>query len=423
MTTRSTSRRKFLSAALRAAGLGLAAPAVVRSGALAAAEGASANDRVGVGFIGVGGMGSGHLGGYARDGRFPAVAVCDVDASKREAASRSVGAHCGAHNDYRELLDRKDVDAVVISVPDHWHALAAVHACEAGKDVYCEKPLSLTVRQARAMADAARRYGRIFQTGSQQRSSGEFLKACELVRSGRIGRVHTVHVGVWGTSRPCNLPAEETPPGLDWDRWIGPAPWRPFNRALHPFNWRAFREYSGGMMTDWGAHHLDIAQWGLGRDATGPVEVFPPGETVPSPVDPPQGQHVTYRYADGVIVRCGETGANGVQFIGEGGRITVNRGYFHADPEEAAAEPLGPGDLRLYQSPGHHEDWRRCIATRARPVADVEIGARSVTVCHLGNMAIWLGRKLQWDPSKEEIVGDPEASRWLDRPMRAPYHL
>jgi predicted dehydrogenase len=273
------------------------------------------------------------------------------------------------------------------------------------------------------MANAARRYGRVFQTGSQQRSSGEFLKACELVRNGRLGKVHTVHVAVWGTSTPCNLPAGETPAGMDWERWIGPAPWRPFNKALHPFNWRSFREYSGGMMTDWGAHHLDIAQWGLGMDGSGPVEILPPGQTLESPAPAPAGEHVTYRYSSGAIVRCGNVGVNGVQFIGERGRITVNRGYFHADPEELGEQPLGPGDLRLYHSPGHHEDWRQCLWTRQRPITDVEIGARSVTVCHLGNIAIWLGRRIQWDPVKEEIPGDAEASRWLDRPMRAPYHL
>jgi len=312
----------------------MALPAVARTGALAAEGSPSANDRVGVGFIGVGGMGSGHLGGYARDRKYPALAVCDVDATHRERAAQSVGPECGKHNDYRELLDRKDIDAVVIAVPDHWHALTAIHACEAGKDVYCEKPLSLTIAQARAMANAARRYERVFQTGSQQRSSDEFRRACELVRSGRIGKIKEVLVSVWGTSKPCALPAEETPAGMDWDRWIGPAPWRPFNKGLHPFNWRNYREYSGGMMTDWGAHHLDIAQWGLGMDHSGPVEVLPPGG---------QGQEfVTYRYESGVTVKCGQVNVNGVQFVGESGKITVNRGYFHSTrrrPQRSLSAP------------------------------------------------------------------------------------
>ena len=409
---RRISRRKFLGAL----GAGLAAPAIVRSGAIGTAARPSASDRVGIGFIGVGGMGSGHVGRYAKSKSHPAVAICDVDTAKREAAAARVGPECGKHNDYRELLDRKDVDAVVIATPDHWHALPAVHACEAGKDVYCEKPLSLTVVQARRMADAARRYARVFQTGSQQRSGSEFLKACELVRNGRIGKVHTVYVNVWGTSIPCHLPAEKVPAGLDWDRWVGPAPWKPYNKKLHPGSWRAYREFSGGTMTDWGAHHLDIAQWGLGRERWGPVEVLPPEPGAAKPF-------VTYVYEDGVRVHCGQVDVNGIQFVGAKGKITVNRGHFHADPEEIGTESLGSDALRLYRSPGHHRDWWNCMETRRRPVADVEIGARSVTVCHLGNIAIWLGRKLKWDPAKEAIIGDEYAARWLDRPMRAPYLL
>jgi predicted dehydrogenase len=407
------SRRRFLARGLGAGAL-LLAPAIARSGSLAAQGSVAANDRIGIGFVGVGGMGNGHLGAYARSRAFPAVAVCDVDARHREAAAARVGPECGKHDDYRELLDRKDVDAVVISVPDHWHALIAVHACEAGKDVYCEKPLSLTVAQGRAMVDAARRYGRVFQTGSQQRSDGEFLRACELVRNGRIGRIETVWVSVWGTSRPCHLPAEEPPAGLDWNQWIGPAPWRPYNKALHPANWRAYREFSGGMMTDWGAHHLDIAQWGLGMDESGPIAVEPPGLGK---------SYVTYRYASGVTVHCGAVGVNGVQFRGSEGTITVNRGFFQSEPEELAREPLGTGAVKLYRSPGHHADWQQCLRSRRRPICDVEIGHRSVTVCHLGNIAIWSGRALRWDPAQEKIEGDDDLSRWLDRPMRAPYHL
>jgi predicted dehydrogenase len=404
------SRRRFLAGAAA----GIALPAIAREGALGTQDSPSASDRIQVGFIGVGGMGSGHLGRYAQSREHPTVAVCDVDESKRAQAAKRVGAQCGQHRDYRELLDRKDVDAVVIAVPDHWHARIAIHACEAGKDVYCEKPLSLTVEQGKKMVSAARRHGRVFQTGSQQRSSEEFRRACELVQSGRIGKVERVLVNVWGTSVPCHLPAEPTPPGMDWELWIGPAPYRPFNSNLHPFNWRTYRDYSGGMMTDWGAHHLDIAQWGLAMDGSGPIEVLPPE---------PGKEYVTLKYASGIPVLCGQTGVNGVRFEGSAGRITVNRGYFLAEPEDLAREPLGPGDVQLYRSPGHHEDWERAMRTRARPICDVEIGHRSVSVCHLSNIAIWLGRPLRWDPAKQEILDDPEASRWMDRPMRAPYSI
>ncbi|MBI4586463.1 MAG: Gfo/Idh/MocA family oxidoreductase [Planctomycetes bacterium] len=408
------SRRRFLSQTAKSVGAALAVPAIARAGSLGAGDNPSASDRIRIGFIGVGGMGSGHLGGYLGNKRCPIVAIADVDEAHRQAAGKRAGPHCGLYNDYRELLDRKDVDAVVIAVPDHWHAPVAIHACEAGKDVYCEKPLSLTIRQGRKMVEAARRYARVFQTGSQQRSSGEFRQACELVRSGRIGKVERVLVGVWGTSSPCHLPAEDPPTGLDWNRWIGPAPWRPYHHEIHPFRWRAFRDYSGGMMTDWGAHHLDIAQWGLGMDGGGPIEVLPPeGDR----------QYVTIKYASGVPVRCGQLDANGVRFEGAEGKITVNRGYFKAEPEEIAREPLGPGDALLYRSPGHHEDWQQAMVTRHRPICDVEIGHRSVTVCHLSNLAIWLNRPIRWSPEKEEIINDEEASRWLDRPMRAPFQI
>ena len=354
------------------------------------------------------------MGRYAENKACPAVAVCDVDTAKREKAAARVGAHCGQHVDYRELLDRKDIDAVVICVPDHWHALMAIHACEAGKDVYCEKPLSLTIRQARYMVTAARRYARVFQTGSQQRSGGEFRKACELVRNGRIGKVESVLVNVRGSAAPCRLPAQDVPAGLDWEKWIGPAPWRPYNAKLHPRNWRDYREFSGGMLTDWGAHHLDIAQWGLGMAHSGPLAVAPPASGA---------RHVTLRYENGVTVRCGELGVNGVQFVGSKGKITVNRGHFAADPKELGETELGSEALRLYKSPGHSEDWQACMRSRQRPIADVEIGARSATVCHLANLALWLNRELKWDPQKEVIVGDEQANRWLDRPMRAPYHI
>jgi predicted dehydrogenase len=410
MMRRGRTRRAFLKRA--AAGIG-GAFAMGGTG-LGGPGPLGANERIGVGHVGINWMGGAHLGHFAHHERFPTLAVCDVDERHLERAAARVGAWCGKHRDYRELLDRPEIEAVVIAVPDHWHGLTSIHACEAGKDVYCEKPLSLTIREGRAMVDAARRYGRVFQTGSQQRSSPEFLKACELVRNGRIGRIKQVRVGVWGSSRECDLPPEPTPEWMDWDMWIGPAPWRPYNKGIHPVNWRAYRDYSGGTMTDWGAHHLDIAQWGLGMDHTGPIEIQPPAEGK---------EHVTLKYANGIPVLCGNVGANGILFEGTEGTIEVNRGHFRADPAEIGREPLGPGDTRLYHSPGHQADWENCVLSRKRPICDVEIGHRSVTVCHLSNIAIWTGRGFRWDPEKEVITGDEELNRWLHRPMRAPWHL
>src|SRR5262249_29932067 len=287
--------------------------------------------------------------------------------------------------------------------------------------VYCEKPLSLTIREAKLMMDAARKYDRVFQTGSQQRSDREFLQACEYVRNGRIGKVKTVNVNVGGPSKPCDLKEEELEKGLDWDLWLGPAPLRGYSSVLSPRgvhknfpNWRLYREYSGGMMTDWGAHHFDIAQWGLGMDESGPVEIIPPD-------DPKAQKGVRYLYANGALVVHGRGG--GVQFIGTDGEITVNRGKITSNPEKILKEPLDDKAVRLYKSPGHQRDWLNCVRSRKRPIADVEIGARSVTVCHLGNLAYWNHRKLRWDPAKWQFVDDADADKWLDRERRDPWQL
>ncbi len=418
-------RRGFLKGAAAA----VAAPYIVPASALGRMGWKPAGERITVGFIGIGNMGGGHLEGFLGDSDLQVVAVCDVDAVKRAHARERVEKHyaaereagtfkgCTEYHCFEDLLAREDIDAVLIAVPDHWHALVAVAACRAGKDVYCEKPLSLTVRDADAMVAAARRYDRVFQTGSQQRSSSEFRKACELVRSGRIGKLLTIHVGIGGPSQEKYLPEEPVREGLDWDRWLGPAPWQPYNAERCSGNyssgWRLIRDYSGGMMTDWGAHHFDIAQWGMGMDGHGPVEIIPPdGKDYPT---------LTYKYESGVIMYHG--GANGILFTGTDGKIEVNRGYFKSWPDAIGEEPLGPNDVHLYESPGHRTDWVNCIRSRRRPICDVAIGASSVTVCHLGNIAQWVGRPLRWDPVKREIIGDVEASRWLDRPKRAPWRL
>jgi predicted dehydrogenase len=421
-------RRRFLK---RAAGVSaaLAAPYFIPASAFGRSGWAAPSERITMGFIGIGNMGGGHLDNFLGMKDVQIVAVCDVDAVKRAdarrrveeqyAAEREAGTFtgCDEYSKFEKLLARDDIDAVLIAVPDHWHAIIAIAACKAGKDVYCEKPLSLTIREADEMVAAARRYGTVFQTGSQQRSESNFRYACELVRNGRIGKLLRVNVGIGPPSTERYLPREPVRAGLDWERWLGPAPWQPYNpercSGSYSGGWRLIRDYSGGMSTDWGAHHYDIAQWGMGMDGSGPVEIIPPKERL--------AEGIKFVYANGVVMERG--GANGILFTGTDGRVEVNRGHLKTWPERIGKEPIGPNEIHLYESPGHQVDWLNCIRTRRRPICDVAIGASSVTVCHLSNIAYWLERPIEWDPEKREIIGDEAAARWLDRPKRAPWRL
>ncbi len=411
----------------------MSAPFILPSSAWAAKDKLGPNDKISLGFIGVGKQGGGLLNGFLHKDNVQVVAVCDVDGKRRAHAKKQVDDFyaaqkekaeykgCAAYNDFRDLLERADIDAVVIATPDHWHAINVIQAADAGKDIYCEKPLSLTIYEGRAMVNAVRRNARICQTGSQQRSSSNFRRACELVRSGYIGKIQTVEVAVGGPSKWCDLEERTAPPELDWDMWLGPAPLRGWNKILSPEGvhdhfpkWRRYREYSGGGMTDWGAHHFDIAQWGLGMDHTGPIEVIPPGGK--------DREHLTYRYANGIEMH--HIDGNGVTFKGEDGEIFVNRGKFRAKPSAITKDSLGPHDVRLYESNDHRGNWLDCIRSREKPICDVEIGARSATVCHLGNLAYWYNRRLRWDPDRERFIDDAEANlRWLDVCRRPPWHV
>lgn len=438
MSTRTPriTRRQFVQGAAAAVAL----PTIITSSALGDDKKDAASERLNLGFIGMGTMNRGHLGNFLGQKDCQVVAVCDVDTTRREDAKKTVETRygeqiksgvykgCTAYKDFRELVARKDIDAVVIATPDHWHTIPCLEALKAKKDIYCEKPLTLTILEAKTLIDAVRKTERVFQTGSQQRSSNEFRLACELVRSGRIGKLKAVYVNVGAPSKPCDLPEEPMEAGLDWDLWLGAAPKRPYNSVLSPRgvhkhfpNWRNYREYSGGMMTDWGAHHFDIAQWGLGMDESGPVEIIPPD-------DPKAQKGVQYLYANGVPVIHADQyepgkNVNGVAFIGTEGKVFVNRGYLASDPEGIIKQPIGEKDVHLYKSPGHQRDWLNCIRSRKRPICDVEVGARSVTVCHLGNLAYWNHRKLKWDPTKWQFVNDEEANKWLDRERRDPWQL
>ncbi|MBN1420829.1 MAG: Gfo/Idh/MocA family oxidoreductase [Planctomycetes bacterium] len=431
------SRRQFLcrTAVTTAA---IAFPRVMPTGVLAAEGRPGPNDRIGIAGIGVGRQGGSDFLSAVTSAMGRAVAVADVNINQARKIAAKSGGDISVYQDYRELLQRKDVDAIVTATPDHWRALVSIHACQAGKDIYAEKPMTLTIREGRLMVQAVRKYERVFQTGSQQRSMAANRLGCELIRNGRIGKVHTVIGHNYPSPWHCALPAQPGPAGLDWDMWCGPTPLVPYHIDLasprtQP-GWISFRPYSGGEMTGWGAHGLDQIQWGLGMDESGPVELWTEGpEFDPPTYTEPEGRGrgekacrvpmVFFRYADGVTVKLDDGDPGGAKFIGDKGRIEISRGRVVSDPPELVKQPIGDGELRLYKSDNHMLNWLECIKSRERPVADVEIGHRSATLCHLGNIAREAGRKLRWDPVKEVFIGDEKANAFLDRPRRKPYEL
>ncbi len=421
------SRRSFLGSGL-AGGALLSLPAAVYHSALLAADPPS--ERVRIGCIGVGGQGTANLRKFLKS----VTAVCDVDSTHLTAAAGEVekgGKKPATFADYRKLLESKEVDAVCITTPDHWHALMTVHACQAGKDVYVEKPLSLTVAEGRTMVAAARQHKRMVQTGSQQRSDGRFRQACELVRNGFLGKIKTVLVGLpkpnWTAKAMMPAPDAAPPAELDFDLWLGPAPDRKYNVHRVHYLFRFFWDYSGGQQTNFGAHHLDIAQWALGTDDTGPTAVEGTAKFHPKGwYETPDTTDITYTYAGGAVVKCGQGHRGGCTFEGEKGTLFVDRGKIEVTVggEKLDAAKLGSGgDIKLTASGNHHQNWLDSVKSRQLPIADVEIGHRSATVCHLGNIAVRTGRKLTWNPVKETFVGDAEATKLLTKEYRQPWSL
>ena len=395
-------RREFL----KAAAVATAAPYMITSAALGAEGRPPANDRIVMGAVGIGGRGNGDMRGFMNSAQVQMVAACDVVLRKREGAKAAIdqkngNTDCIAYNDFREMMIRPDIDAVSVTTPDHWHGLITIDACRHGKDVFCEKPLSLTIREGRAMVEAARRYGRVFSSGSQ-RVLGDYGGLAKYIRSGAIGEIKEAYVNVWGPSKPCNLPEQPVPPGLDWDMWLGPAPWAPFNGAR--LNFRPWRDYSGGGMTDWGGHKFGAVIFAMDLQETGPVEVYPP--------DGKDHKYLTFVYANGFKLH--HMGAPDITYVGTLG--------------EASRRQMGkpPRDVPLmgYKgSGGLQGDFLHCVRTREKPFRDVEFAHRAATVCHLGNIAYWMNRPLKYDPTKEQFVDDPEADRWLDRAKREPWRL
>ena len=426
------SRRRFLKNAV----LGAAAVPFFVPRSVMAAEGApGANDRVGIGYIGVGRR-AGQLFGVPKDAEIRATCDLYFDRATQVAAKLKVS---HAFADYRKMLELKEIDAVVIATPDHWHALPFVHACQAGKDVYCEKPMSLTIAEGRAMVDAARKHKRVCQIGTQQRSFAKNDVACRFLREGRFGKVKEVIGNNYPSPWNCALPEVEAPKSLDWDAWCGQTEPRGFHPDLYPCRanpgWLSFTPYSGGEMTGWGAHGLDQIQCALGMDETGPVEIWAEGGKIDPPTyDKPQsraagdkatsvGHRVFYKYAGGVLVTLDDgTGAGGT-FVTDKGKIVVGRDRVDADPKGLLEESGFNEAVAQARLPEHMADWVNCIKSRKTPIADVAISHRSVSVCHLANIARWTGRKLQWDPEGEQFKNDAEANGYLQREQRKGYRL
>ncbi len=432
-------RRRFVQGTI-AASTAIALPTFIPASALGLQDDKPApSNRLNIGFIGIGKQSAGHLNHYTSRPDTVVVAVCDVHKGRRERAKNVVEEKykrlerkdfkgCTEYVNYRELLARKDVDAVVIGTPDHWHTAMIIEAAKAKKDIFCEKPLTLTIRESMLAIEAVRKNNVILQTGSQQRSDGPFREVCEYIRSGRLGAIKEVFVGIGASSKPCDLPESETPEGLEWDMWLGQAPARGWHSTVcsnegdpgkYPFNpgWRDYIEYSGGHVTDWGAHHIDITQWALDKDNSGPDEVHPPEKQGDQ-----YGAKLIYKktaVGDNIVVTHTRM-ENGIRFVGEKGEIFVNRGKKESKNEDLLKTPLSESDVKLRRSRGHHHDWVDCIRSRELPICDVEIGARSVAACHLLNLAYWHNRKLEWNPTKWEFSNAAD-NTLRDREQRAPY--
>jgi len=433
------SRRAFLKKSAATASI-IGFPFIVPSTVFGA--GAPGN-KITMGFIGTGNQGTNDMNAFLQDKRVRVVAVCDVNRESpgywsggvagREPARRIVdkyygGKGCSAYEDYRQMLAREDIDAVEIATPDHWHAPLAIACAKAGKNIYCQKPLSLTIADGIAMVKAVKRYGGVWQTGSQQRSDWNFRRVCELVLNGRIGKLHTVRCGLPGGIPDYGRTAAKTQPepvpeGFDYDMWLGSAPLAPYCPARCGVNFRWIFDYSGGQLTDWGAHHIDIAQWAMGTEYTGPVEI--------RNAHARYAEHPVYNtatefyfecvYKSGVKLIVSDKQREGVTFEGTDGWLWVNRGRHDASSESIKRSKIYPNEIHLYESKNHYRNFIDCVISRKQTIAPVEVAHRSITVAHLGNIAMMTGRDLRWDPDEQKIVDDPGINRFLSRPARAPW--
>jgi len=435
-TKHGLTRREFLgraTAATAATAAAAAFPTIIPASALGADGAVAPSNRITIGGIGVGGMGSGDMGSFLGERDCQIVAVSDVDKNNGNSNKDRINNHyktkdCKVYQDYRELLARDDIDAISQACPDHWHAVVGIAAAKAGKDMYGQKPFTHDLREGRALVNAMKQYGRVWQTGSWQRSTGDFRFASELVRNGRVGKIHTVEVGLptggpGGSEQFC-----DPPPQLDYDMWIGPSPWAPYSKDRTHWNWRWQLDYGGGQMMDWIGHHGDIAQWGLGTDYTGPVEFEGKGEF------PTKGLYnaattykITGKYANGVTIIIANDRqlpkGMGARWIGDKGWVFVDRGRFETDPPTLKKDVIRPDEINLYRCNNHHRNFLDCVKSRRLTITPAEVAHRSASLGHLALVAMLVGRKLKWDPEKEEVIGDPTANAMLGRAKREPWRL
>lgn len=424
-TTPQTSRRRFLKSSLGAAGAVLA-PQIIRSETLGNASKAAANSRIGMGFIGMGLISDGHVRSFPGMKNVQPIAVCDVRDSHLKKA-RDVLKGKGyegilATTRFEEVLANPDIQAVCVTTPDHWHAAIALAAMKAGKDVYVEKPMTLTIAEGKALAAAEKKYGRILQVGSQQRSSIYFRVAVNLVRNGMIGDIKEIYCRLGEFPLPPEKEAiVPVPEGFNYDRWLGPTPFfeHSENRVKGNYGggWRCYWEYGSRKFGDWGAHHFDIVQWALDRDTTGPVEFIPKGHE--------GAEHHHYRYADGITVWRDKKpdGGNMIRFIGTKGEVLVSRDKVESSPAELVRHKFGPNEIQVYESKDHRLNFIESILSRKPTICPASVGHRTATICQLSGIAQRLGRPLKWDPKTEQITGDAEAAAMQDRPRRKGYEM
>jgi len=433
----SISRRRFLQGAAGTVVGAVSFPYIVPSSVLGTRARVAPSNKITMGCIGIGWQGGSNMNSFLGQKDCQIVAACDVDKRHLEGAvsrinNRYKNKDCAVYHDFRELLARDDIDTVSLGLPDHWHAVPAVMAARTGKDIFGEKPLSHNLKEGRAMCDAVERYGRIWQTGSWQRSQSHFRQACELVINGRVGKVHTVEVGLpaghsdfGGTKGQEGIVAP--PAELDYDFWIGPAPYAPYCPARVHKNWRWHLDLGGGQLMDWVGHHVDIAHWGLGFDYEGPYEIEGHCEYPKDGLwNTATKYRLTAKYPKGITMTIAgghRDIRSGTKWIGEDGWVWVDRGGIDANPKEILKEKIGPDEKHLFRSPGHWRNFLDCVKSRKTTLTPCEVAHRSATPGHLGQIAMLLGRKIRFNPKTEEILNDPTATRMLGRPMRSPWHI